>query len=196
MNNIGLDGELVLTLVRSVPETLARPHYDLRPGDVLVCTTNSAALVGKCAFFDLIGRYTFSNHLTRLRANPEEIDGRYLRWYLWLHTVAQSGCVCFHCRSHHGGLRRRRLARDVPVRQFGPKLAPRPRFLLGRSLYYKTIPAERSIVPAGRWSVFQRLESPEFRAADRHRRDTRETGNASRFRCSLVRGKVGSKTDA
>src|SRR5664280_1730397 len=100
------------------------------------------------------------------------------------HPVAQSGCVCFHCRSHHGGLRRWRLARDVPVRQFGPKLAPRPRFLLGRSLYYKAIPAKRSIVPAGRWSVFQRLESPEFRAADRHRRDTRETGNASRFRCS------------
>jgi Restriction endonuclease S subunits len=84
MNNIGLNGELVLTLVRTVPERLARPQYDLRPGDVLVCTTNSADLVGKCAFFDLPGRYAFSNHLTRLRANPEEIDARYLRWYLWL----------------------------------------------------------------------------------------------------------------
>jgi type I restriction enzyme S subunit len=84
MNNIGLRGELVLDLVRTVPEILARPHYDLRVGDVLVCMTNSADLVGKCTLFDLPGRYVFSNHLTRLRTNPEAIDGGYLRWYLWL----------------------------------------------------------------------------------------------------------------
>src|SRR6266481_5206469 len=37
MNNIGLAGELVLDLVRTVPEKLAKPRHDLRPGDVLVC---------------------------------------------------------------------------------------------------------------------------------------------------------------
>jgi hypothetical protein len=52
MNNIGLVGELVLDLVRTVPEKLAKPRHDLRPGDVLVCTTNSGALVGKCAYFE------------------------------------------------------------------------------------------------------------------------------------------------
>ena len=41
MNNIGLDGELVLDLVRTVPEKLAKSRHDLRRGDVLVCTTNS-----------------------------------------------------------------------------------------------------------------------------------------------------------
>ena len=70
--------------MRTVPEKLARPQYDLKSGDVLVCTTNSAELVGKCAFFDLTERYVFSNHLTRLRTEPGEFDGRYLRWYLWL----------------------------------------------------------------------------------------------------------------
>ncbi len=85
MNNIGLDGKLVLDLVRTVPKELAKPQHNLMPGDVLVCTTNSGALVGKCAYFDLPGRYAFSNHLTRLRPKRDVVDGRFLRWNLWLH---------------------------------------------------------------------------------------------------------------
>jgi type I restriction enzyme S subunit len=84
MNNIGLDGELVLDLVRTVPEKLAKPHHELSKGDVLVCTTNSGKLVGKCAYFNLPGRYVFSNHLTRLRPMKSIIDGEFLRWNLWL----------------------------------------------------------------------------------------------------------------
>ncbi|TXT25217.1 MAG: type I restriction enzyme S subunit [Planctomycetota bacterium] len=83
MNNIGLLGELILDLVRTVPEKLAKPQHELQRGDVLVCTTNSAKLVGKCAIFDLEGRYAFSNHLTRLRPNRDAIDHSYLRWCLW-----------------------------------------------------------------------------------------------------------------
>ncbi|MCF7963781.1 MAG: restriction endonuclease subunit S [Pirellula sp.] len=83
MNNIGLLGELILDLVRTVPEKLAKPRHDLHVGDVLVCTTNSAKLVGKCALFNLEGRYAFSNHLTRLRPNRSVIDSSYLRWCLW-----------------------------------------------------------------------------------------------------------------
>lgn len=41
MNNIGLSGELVLDLLRTVPNELAKPRHELQPGDVLVCTTNS-----------------------------------------------------------------------------------------------------------------------------------------------------------
>jgi type I restriction enzyme S subunit len=84
MNNIGIGGELVLDLVRAVPPGLAKPHYLLNPGDVLVCTTNSTKLVGKCAFFDLIGRYVFSNHLTRLRPVSQLVDGKFLRGNLWV----------------------------------------------------------------------------------------------------------------
>lgn len=83
MNNIGLQGELILDLVRMVPPTLAKPQYNLLPGDVLVCTTNSGKLVGKCAYFNLPGRYVFSNHLTRLRPKTNIIDAQFLRWFLW-----------------------------------------------------------------------------------------------------------------
>jgi restriction endonuclease S subunit len=84
MNNIGVSGELVMELVRTVPEKLAKPHHDLRSGDVLVCTTNSGKLVGKCAYFDIPGRYAFSNHLTRLRPKADVMDGKFLSWSLWL----------------------------------------------------------------------------------------------------------------
>jgi type I restriction enzyme S subunit len=83
MNNIGVRGDLLKDLIRHVPASLTRPQYELRRGDVLVCTTNSGKLVGKCAYFDLSGRYAFSNHLTRLRPIGDVIDGRFLRWNLW-----------------------------------------------------------------------------------------------------------------
>jgi type I restriction enzyme S subunit len=82
MNNIGLDGKLMFDLVRTVPENRATPRHDLSPGDVLVWTTNSGVLVGKCAYFDLKGRYAFSNHLTRLRPKRDVVEGRFLRWNL------------------------------------------------------------------------------------------------------------------
>jgi len=40
--------------------------------------------VGKCALFDLEGRFAFSNHLTRLRPRTDIILGNYLARYLWL----------------------------------------------------------------------------------------------------------------
>lgn len=85
MNNIGVTGDLFLELVRTVPEKLASLRHELREGDVLVCTTNSGKLVGKCGLFNLSGRYMFSNHLTRLRPLSESVDGSYLRWAIWLH---------------------------------------------------------------------------------------------------------------
>lgn len=84
MNNIGVRGEIITSLLRHVPKTLAKEKYLLNSGDVLVCTTNSAKLVGKCTYFDLPGRYVFSNHLTRLRPLTGLVDGRFLRWNLWL----------------------------------------------------------------------------------------------------------------
>jgi type I restriction enzyme S subunit len=97
MNNIGLNGELVLDLVRTVPEKLAKPDYDLRRGDVLLCTTNSGKLVGKCTYFDIPGRFTFSNHLSRLRPNAVVIDGRFLLWNLWL--IWRSGGFDDKCKN-------------------------------------------------------------------------------------------------
>lgn len=83
MNNIGVTGDLALDLLRTVPPDMAGVQHTLHSGDVLVCTTNSAKLVGKCASFRLEGSYAFSNHLTRLRPNISIIEGRFLCWSLW-----------------------------------------------------------------------------------------------------------------
>ncbi|HEX9340495.1 MAG TPA: restriction endonuclease subunit S [Thermoplasmata archaeon] len=72
MNNIGSDCNLNLSVVRTVPKELALEKYLLKSGDVLLCHTNSPKLVGKTALFALNDgrRYAFSNHLTRIRINP------------------------------------------------------------------------------------------------------------------------------
>jgi len=84
MNNISVDGRLNLELLRTVPISLASKSHYLVNGDVLICTTNSAKLVGKCALFNLEGSFAFSNHLTRLRANPIFLESKYLLHHLWL----------------------------------------------------------------------------------------------------------------
>jgi type I restriction enzyme S subunit len=83
MNNIGVDSKLNLELLRTVPPSLASQSHYLEEGDVLICTTNSAKLVGKCALFELEGEFAFSNYLTRLKANPA-IESKYLLHHLWL----------------------------------------------------------------------------------------------------------------
>jgi len=83
MNNIGEEGVLVLDLLRTVPPKLAKDQHKLKLNDVLVCTTNSGKLVGKCALFDQSGAFAFSNHITRLRPKDNIIDATYLRWALW-----------------------------------------------------------------------------------------------------------------
>ena len=85
MNNIGIECNLVLDLIRTVPPEKAKASYILEKGDVLVCTTNSGKLVGKTAHFDLAGKYAFSNHLTRLKPDDKKVDGRFLAYYLGLH---------------------------------------------------------------------------------------------------------------
>jgi type I restriction enzyme, S subunit len=84
MNNISNDGRLNLDLLRTVPTALARPYHYLQKGDLLICTTNSAKLVGKSAIFDKDGLYAFSNHLTRIRVRKEVVNSRYLFYYLFL----------------------------------------------------------------------------------------------------------------
>ena len=84
MNNITTGGKLNLDLLRKVPPDLANSKHFLHKGDVIVCTTNSGQLVGKCALFDLDGDFAFSNHLTRLRPEPQVVISKFLLHYLWL----------------------------------------------------------------------------------------------------------------
>jgi len=58
----------------------------LLPGDVLFNNTNSAALVGKTALFQGSGEFAFSNHMTRVRADPEIVPAFLAAQlhYLWM----------------------------------------------------------------------------------------------------------------
>ncbi len=46
----------------------------LQKGDIVVNRTNSAELVGKCAVFDLDGKYGFASYLIRLRLDSQKVD--------------------------------------------------------------------------------------------------------------------------
>jgi type I restriction enzyme S subunit len=47
-------------------------------GDVLFNNTNSQELVGKTVYFNLDEEMSFSNHITRIKANKEKINPKYL----------------------------------------------------------------------------------------------------------------------
>jgi len=87
MNNISSNGMLNLDLVRTVPISLMKEKYELMNGDVLVCTTNSANLVGKSAVFSFEGQYAFSNHLTRIRPKQQIIEPHWLQLQIWLYWI-------------------------------------------------------------------------------------------------------------
>jgi type I restriction enzyme S subunit len=83
MNNIGNNGNLNLDLLRTGPRHLARENHYLRKEDLLICTTNSAKLVGKRAIFNKDGQFAFSNHLTRIRIRSQVADPKFIFYYLF-----------------------------------------------------------------------------------------------------------------
>ena len=100
MNNISKNGFLDMSLVRRIPRDIAEKTGKwLVPGDIIFNNTNSTELVGKtCIFSGWEERCTFSNHLTRLRCNPEVLTGEWLYACLrelWLSGYFASNCVEF-----------------------------------------------------------------------------------------------------
>jgi type I restriction enzyme S subunit len=64
-----------------IPKNLIKHEGQLlEKGDVIFNNTNSQEWVGKAAYYDLDERLAFSNHITVLKADKEQIDPR----YLWL----------------------------------------------------------------------------------------------------------------
>ena len=73
-HNIDLCGELNMTKIVRIPEVFVdRSVFYLNKGDILFNNTNSAELVGKTVIIRESLDYAFSNHITRLRLNPEKI---------------------------------------------------------------------------------------------------------------------------
>ncbi|MGI0070180.1 MAG: restriction endonuclease subunit S, partial [Nitrosopumilaceae archaeon] len=73
MNNIGRQGKIVADSLLRVPKSETNiEKYVLRKGDVIFNNTNSPELVGKTVLFnDEIENCVYSNHLTRIRVNPQ-----------------------------------------------------------------------------------------------------------------------------
>jgi type I restriction enzyme S subunit len=78
--NIGTEGNLKFDKNVFLPLELLETLQDnlLQKGDVLFNNTNSQELVGKTVYFDEDGDFLFSNHITRIRANENEVSPQYL----------------------------------------------------------------------------------------------------------------------
>jgi type I restriction enzyme S subunit len=92
--NVDRLGRIDLEAVKYVEDERDRR---LVPGDVLFNNTNSPALIGKTAYFDRLGHYAFSNHMTRLRP-PAGLDPKFLA--IQLHAMWMRGFFQRLC-SHH-----------------------------------------------------------------------------------------------
>jgi type I restriction enzyme S subunit len=97
MNNVDKRGKMVWSEFIRVPaEVSVVNEFQLAPGDVLFNNTNSVELVGKSALFlGFNGPVVYSNHFTRLRANPQQLDPRYLAaWLLrqWQLKIFENLC--------------------------------------------------------------------------------------------------------
>ena len=82
MNNITTDGRVILDTYLKVPIPENIDRYLLQKDDVIFNNTNSVKLIGKTAIFDDESNYcTFSNHLTRLRADKLKVIPYWLLYH-------------------------------------------------------------------------------------------------------------------
>ena len=96
MNNIDHNCKLDLKIIRTVPKNLIKPKYLLQKGDLIFCNTNSSKLVGKSTLFNLDGDYVFSNHISRLRINPDIVLPEWV-WY-YLTYLWKDGYFAIRCK--------------------------------------------------------------------------------------------------
>jgi type I restriction enzyme S subunit len=92
-----VDGTIVLEGTKSVP---ASPNqcakYHLEPLDLLFNNTNSPEMVGKVALFHLRGTFVYSNHLTRVRLDRDQILPQFLQrhlFHLWQRGFFKNLCT-------------------------------------------------------------------------------------------------------
>lgn len=89
-NNVSEDGTIDLSTIKTIVSNREqRKKYSLQPFDILFNNTNSPALVGKTALFTEKGEFLFSNHMTRIRVQPNIANPSYIARYL--HWVWETG---------------------------------------------------------------------------------------------------------
>ena len=83
MNNITTDGRIVLDSTLKVPIPSNIQNYLLKKDDIIFNNTNSISLIGKTAIVrEEKPDYTFSNHLSRIRANKEILNPLWLLYQI------------------------------------------------------------------------------------------------------------------
>jgi type I restriction enzyme S subunit len=92
---VGTEGTVVCLRTKNIQKSLdcddiwavsedfvRRPEQILKEGDLLVSSANSWNLVGKCCWIpNLSWRTTFGGFVSVLRANPTQIEPRFLYWW-------------------------------------------------------------------------------------------------------------------
>ena len=127
--NVSTDGRIERTVLKYVDPSAGRPELRLHPGDVVFNNTNSPELVGKTALFEDDDMPAFSNHMTRLRSDPDRLDPGYLA--LRLHQAWREGWFQDHCNNH---VSQASIGRDV-LKEFQIELPPMATQLAIAALY-------------------------------------------------------------
>jgi len=82
-NNISNEGNIDLSEIKYVEAKETEiEKYGVYKGDVIFNNTNSPDLVGRAAYFDVDRQFVLSNHMTRLRVDPDLLDAEFLARYL------------------------------------------------------------------------------------------------------------------
>ena len=77
--NMNKYGQLVFHKNVLIPKSLLKSQkYLLEKGDIIFNNTNSQEWVGKSAYFNLNGSFSFSNHITVLKVDDSVINPKYL----------------------------------------------------------------------------------------------------------------------
>jgi type I restriction enzyme S subunit len=113
--NVTTEGQIELETIKYVETSKDVKLYLLKPGDIIFNNTNSEELVGKTAYWDRVGDFVLSNHMTILRVlDLEVLDPFYLSRFL--HKQWYDGYYQSICRRHvnQASISLARLS-DIPI---------------------------------------------------------------------------------
>ena len=116
--NIGKNGDLDLTLKYQIPsDVVPSSKAILCSGDILFNNTNSRDLVGKCAVVRKEIEAGFSNHITRIRVDPDFCEPLFVAahmQYLWSQGYFRDNCTQWVNQAAFGNRHLTRLKIPLP----------------------------------------------------------------------------------
>ncbi|MCW5939190.1 MAG: restriction endonuclease subunit S [Fimbriimonadaceae bacterium] len=97
--NVSTNGNMDFSSVKFIPRAEAhKPERLLQRDDIVFNNTNSPELVGKTALYQEQDERAFSNHMTRLRVNPDRLRPAFLA--MALHQLWREGYFADKCNNH------------------------------------------------------------------------------------------------